>query len=134
VVIGIDSWFNKNKSCYTVYQYTGDINKTVKTHWNTCDWIKQVQNNGAGEIVLNMMNQDGLQMGYDIEQLCQMREICKVPLIASGGAGNMNHFYDAFKYANVDGVLAASVFHENSINIQKLKNFLISKGIEMRKC
>ncbi|MBZ2279776.1 imidazole glycerol phosphate synthase subunit HisF, partial [Buchnera aphidicola] len=70
VVVGIDSWFNKNKKSYIVHQYTGDINKTIETQWKTCDWIKKVQKNGAGEIVLNMMNQDGLQLGYDIKQLC----------------------------------------------------------------
>ncbi|WP_422667563.1 imidazole glycerol phosphate synthase subunit HisF [Buchnera aphidicola] len=134
VVVGIDSWFDKIKKCYMVHQYTGDIKKSYQTNWKTIDWIKKIQNNGAGEIVLNMMNQDGLQNGYDVIQLQEMRKVCKVPLIASGGAGTVEHFYDALYYANTDGVLAASVFHKNIIDIKYLKAFLIKKGIEVREC
>jgi cyclase len=134
MVVGIDSWFDESKNCYMVQQYTGDVRKTYQTQWKTCHWIKKVQEQGAGEIVLNMMNKDGLQNGYDISQLKTMREICKVPLIASGGAGNMEHFYQALYCTNVDGVLAASVFHKNIVNIKNLKNFLIKKGIEIRIC
>ncbi|QCI16940.1 imidazole glycerol phosphate synthase subunit HisF [Buchnera aphidicola (Aphis helianthi)] len=134
IVVGIDSWFDKLNQCYMVQQYTGNINRTYQTNWKTFDWIKQVQKNGAGEIVLNMMNQDGLQNGYDLLQLKQMRKICKVPLIASGGAGNLDHFYEALFYANVDGVLAASVFHKNIVSIKLLKDFLIKRGIEIRQC
>ncbi|QCI20846.1 imidazole glycerol phosphate synthase subunit HisF [Buchnera aphidicola (Hyperomyzus lactucae)] len=133
-VVGIDSWFDKIKKCYMVQQYTGDFSKTYQTGWKTSDWVKKVQEKGAGEIVLNMMNQDGLQKGYDLEQLSEIREICKVPLIASGGAGNIEHFYEALNYCNVDGVLAASVFHKNIINIKTLKNFLIQQGMEIRVC
>ncbi|QCI21993.1 imidazole glycerol phosphate synthase subunit HisF [Buchnera aphidicola] len=133
-VVGIDSWYDNSKQCYMVQQYTGDMNKTYQTNWRTVDWVKKVQKKGAGEIVLNMMNKDGLQKGYDLLQLNEIRSICKVPLIASGGAGNMNHFYDALHYSKVDGVLAASVFHKNIVNIKKLKNFLIEKGIEIRVC
>ncbi|ANZ22346.1 imidazole glycerol phosphate synthase cyclase subunit [Buchnera aphidicola (Diuraphis noxia)] len=133
-VVGIDSWYDKDKKCYMVKQYTGDIKKTYQTNWKTSDWVKQVQDKGAGEIVLNMMNNDGLKKGYDIVQLCKIRDICHVPLIASGGAGNMNHFYNALHEANVDGVLAASVFHKNTVNIKILKNFLVKKGIEIRIC
>ncbi|QCI23672.1 imidazole glycerol phosphate synthase subunit HisF [Buchnera aphidicola (Macrosiphoniella sanborni)] len=133
-VVGIDSWFDKKKNCYMVQQYTGDINKTYQTSWKTIDWVKKIQEQGAGEIVLNMMNQDGLKKGYDLIHLKQIRKICKVPLIASGGAGNIEHFYDALYYANVDGVLAASVFHENVIDIKNLKDFLIKKDIEIREC
>ncbi|QCI18667.1 imidazole glycerol phosphate synthase subunit HisF [Buchnera aphidicola] len=134
MVVGIDSWFDKSKQFYMVQQYTGDINRTYQTNWKTYDWIKEVQKNGAGEIVLNMMNTDGLQNGYDLIQLKKMRKICKVPLIASGGAGNVEHFYEALHFSNVDGVLAASVFHKNIVNIKLLKNFLIKKGLEIRKC
>lgn len=134
IVVGIDSWFNQLHQCYMVQQYTGDANRTYQTHWKTSDWIQEVQKNGAGEIVLNMMNQDGLQNGYDLLQLKKMKKICKVPLIASGGAGNLEHFYEALFYANVDGVLAASVFHNNLVSIKCLKNFLIQKGLEIRQC
>ncbi|QCI19688.1 MAG: imidazole glycerol phosphate synthase subunit HisF [Buchnera aphidicola (Brevicoryne brassicae)] len=133
-VVGIDSLYDESKKCYMVQQYTGDVNKTYQTNWKTFDWVKKVQEQGAGEIVLNMMNKDGLQEGYDLFQLSEIRSICKIPLIASGGAGNINHFYDALYYSNVDGVLAASVFHKNIVNIKLLKKFLIKKGIEIRTC
>jgi len=96
--------------------------------------VQEVQKLGAGEIVLNMMNQDGVRNGYDLVQLKKMREVCKVPLIASGGAGTMQHFLDAFTEANVDGALAASVFHKQIINIGELKSFLIDNGVEIRAC
>ncbi|QFQ32843.1 imidazole glycerol phosphate synthase subunit HisF [Buchnera aphidicola (Aphis fabae)] len=134
MVVGIDSWFDKVSKNYMVQQYTGNINRTYQTNWTTSDWIKQVQKYGAGEIVLNMMNQDGLQNGYDLLQLKEMKKLCKVPLIASGGAGNLKHFYEALYYSNVDGVLAASVFHKNIVSIKLLKDFLIQQGIEIRKC
>ncbi|MFT8090589.1 HisA/HisF-related TIM barrel protein, partial [Salmonella enterica subsp. enterica serovar Enteritidis] len=88
------------------------------------DWIREVQLRGAGEIVLNMMNQDGVRNGYDLLQLKQMRAICRVPLIASGGAGTPEHFLEAFRDADVDGALAASVFHKQIINIGELKAYL----------
>ncbi|CAL4326168.1 imidazole glycerol phosphate synthase subunit HisF [Buchnera aphidicola] len=134
IVVGIDSWFDQVRKSYMVQQYTGEITKTYQTNWKTYDWVKEVQKKGAGEIVLNMMNKDGLQKGYDLLQLSQIRSICKVPLIASGGAGRAEHFYDAFDQCNVDGVLAASVFHKNIVNIKALKNFLIQKGMEIRAC
>ncbi|CAL4319295.1 imidazole glycerol phosphate synthase subunit HisF [Buchnera aphidicola] len=133
-VVGIDSWFDTDKKKYMVQQYTGDVRRTYQTTWETLDWVEKVQNNGAGEIVLNMMNQDGLQSGYDLFQLCQIRKKCKVPLIASGGAGRIEHFYEALYYANVDGVLAASVFHKKIVNIKELKDYLIIKGMEIRTC
>ncbi|XBC42899.1 MAG: imidazole glycerol phosphate synthase subunit HisF [Buchnera aphidicola (Kaburagia rhusicola ensigallis)] len=134
VVVGIDSWFDKISNSYQVYQYTGSAKKILKTKWNTINWIKRVQELGAGEIVLNVMNEDGMLNGYDLEQLKQVREVCHVPLIASGGAGKLQHFYDVFSIAKVDGALAASVFHKNTINIKKLKNFLLKKGLEIREC
>ncbi|AKC60620.1 imidazole glycerol phosphate synthase subunit HisF [Blochmannia endosymbiont of Camponotus (Colobopsis) obliquus] len=132
IVVGIDTWYNAKKNIYQVKCYTGNTTYTQTTKWNTIEWVKKVQNYGAGEIVLNMMNQDGLQEGYDIVQLCEVRKICHVPLIASGGAGTKQHFLEAFRDANVDGVLAASVFHKKIININSLKNFLINKGIQIR--
>lgn len=133
-VVGVDSWFDKSKNCYMVQQYTGDVNRTYQTNWKTSDWVEAVQEYGAGEIVLNMMNKDGLQEGYDLAQLSAIRKVCKVPLIASGGAGNIAHFYHALRDTDADGVLAASVFHKNIVNIQDLKNFLIKKGMEIRIC
>ncbi|CDH33117.1 imidazole glycerol phosphate synthase subunit HisF [Xenorhabdus bovienii] len=134
VVIGIDTWFDENSNSYRVYQFTGDEKRTTATQWQTRDWVKEVQQRGAGEIVLNMMNQDGVRNGYDLTQLKLVRDICSVPLVASGGAGTPEHFLDAFKLANVDGALAASVFHKQIINIGELKQYLATQGVEVRTC
>lgn len=132
VVIGIDSFFDKETGQYQVYQFTGDESRTQKTRWQTLDWLKRVQELGAGEIVLNCMNQDGVRQGYDLTQLQLMRTACKVPLIASGGAGSMQHFADVFEQADVDGALAASVFHKGIIPIPELKTFLLERKLEIR--
>ncbi len=132
VVIGIDSWYDEESGDYWVNQFTGDEKKTRRTRWKTLDWVREVQSLGAGEIVLNMMNQDGVRRGYDIEQLRKVREVCRVPLIASGGAGAREHFLEAFRDAGVDGALAASVFHKKILSIGDLKTWLIGQGIEMR--
>jgi cyclase len=132
IVVGIDSFFDKESGKYSVYQFTGDEKRTQATRWETRDWVKEVQKRGAGEIVLNMMNQDGVRNGYDLEQLNMVREVCHVPLIASGGAGEMVHFADAYQKAFVDGALAASVFHKQIINIGELKKYLKAQGIEIR--
>ncbi len=132
IVVGIDSYFDAETGQYQVYQFTGDESRTKATQWQTRDWVEEVQRRGAGEIVLNMMNQDGVRNGYDLEQLNMVRSVCNVPLIASGGAGEMLHFSDAFKLANVDGALAASVFHKQIINIGELKQFLKTQNVEIR--
>jgi imidazole glycerol-phosphate synthase subunit HisF len=134
IVVGIDTWFDEASGKYHVNQYTGDEARTRVTQWETQEWVQEVQKRGAGEIVLNMMNQDGVRNGYDLVQLKKVRELCKVPLIASGGAGTMQHFLDAFEQANVDGALAASVFHKQIINIGELKRFLIENDVEIRPC
>ena len=134
VVVGIDSFFDKETGTYQVYQFTGDENRTQKTSWTTFEWIKKVVSLGAGEIVLNCMNQDGVRQGYDITQLKQARDVCNVPLIASGGAGTMEHFSDVYQQADVDGALAASVFHKGIIPISELKAYLKTQNIEVRPC
>ena len=134
VVVGIDSWHDEKSGEYWVNQYTGDEKKTRVTQWRTLDWVEEVQRRGAGEIVLNMMNQDGVHQGYDLTQLSAVRAVCKVPLIASGGAGTMEHFLDAFETAHADGALAASVFHKKIINIGELKTYLREHNIEVRTC
>ncbi len=132
IVVGIDSYYDERTQTYQVKQFTGDESRTRTTNWNTFDWVKEVQSRGAGEIVLNVMNQDGVRCGYDLAQLSRVREICQVPLIASGGAGEMIHFADVFNQADVDGALAASVFHKAIINIGELKNYLKDQGVEIR--
>ena len=130
VVVGIDS--RTENGGFGVYQNTGDPDRTSHSSRRTLDWVREVQQRGAGEIVLNCMNQDGVRQGYDIEQLRAVRAICTVPLIASGGAGEMAHFADVFEQADVDGALAASVFHSAAIAIPDLKRYLIDAGIAMR--
>ncbi len=130
VVIGVDS--REENGAYRVYQNTGDPDKTKHSGRMTVDWVHEVQERGAGEIVLNCMNQDGVRQGYDLDQLQLVREHCLVPLIASGGAGTMQHFADVFKQARVDGGLAASVFHSAAINIQDLKRYLRDHSVEVR--
>ncbi|WP_270966655.1 imidazole glycerol phosphate synthase subunit HisF [Campylobacter upsaliensis] len=130
VVVGVDS-FKDESGNLKVFQYTGDENKSKHSGKNTLEWVKQVQDLGAGEVVLNMMNQDGVKKGYDLEQLKAVREICSVPLIASGGAGEMGHFLEAFELG-VDGALAASVFHQRLIDIKELKLFLKENGVSVR--
>ncbi|NNC36971.1 MAG: imidazole glycerol phosphate synthase subunit HisF [Acidimicrobiales bacterium] len=130
IVVGVDSF--EDQGTYRVKSHTGDANKTKETGRETLAWIEEAQSRGAGEIVLNCMNQDGVRRGYDIAQLTAVRAICRVPLIASGGAGAVEHFEDVFKRANVDGALAASVFHKNIIPIPALKQVLKANGIEIR--
>ena len=130
VVLGVDS--RASDDDYDVYQYTGDPDKTAAAQRRTTEWILEAQDRGIGEVVLNCMNQDGVRQGYDVQQLSTVRAVCKVPLIASGGAGAVEHFRDVFKEADVDGALAASVFHSAEIDIRDLKAYLLSNDIEMR--
>jgi cyclase len=130
VVIGIDSL--ERDADYHVHQYTGDPNRTQETKRKTLDWVREVERRGAGEIVLNCMNQDGVRKGYDVVQLTAVRAMTQVPLIASGGAGAMEHFKDVFEIARVDGALAASVFHTATIEIGELKRYLADAGIAIR--
>ena len=130
VVVGIDS-FQMNDQYY-VYSYTGDPDKTKYTGKLTSEWLKEVQDRGAGEIVLNCINQDGVRKGYDILQLSEMKRFSDVPLIASGGAGTIDHFVDVFLKSDVSGALAASVFHKDIIKISDLKKHLKNNKIEVR--
>jgi len=130
VVVGIDS--REENGDYRVYQYTGDVAKTQATRRRTLDWVIEAAERGAGEIVLNCMNQDGMRKGYDIQQLRTVRDRVTVPLIASGGAGALEHFADVFKDAHVDGALAASVFHKQVVTIGEVKTFLRDKHITVR--
>jgi cyclase len=130
IVVGIDS--QTLTGGYRVYQYTGDPNRSQDSGRDTLAWVREVQDRGAGEIVLNCMASDGVRRGYDIGQLRAVRKICRVPLIASGGAGAPEHFREAFELAEVDAALAASVFHSGAIAISDLKASLLAAGIEVR--
>lgn len=130
VVIGVDSL--ERDGDYHVYRNTGDPDRTRAAERRTLDWLSEVQQRGAGEIVLNCMNQDGVRKGYDIDQLSAARNSCRVPLIASGGAGAREHFLEVFERARVDGALAASVFHSAELPIPALKTWLINAGVQIR--
>jgi cyclase len=131
VVVGIDSLRDADGE-WRVRQYTGDPGKTQALARRTLDWIDEAQRRGAGEIVLNCMGSDGVRRGYDLEQLSVARAVCHVPLVASGGAGAPEHFRDAFVQADVDGALAASVFHAGAIAIPALKRYLRGQGVTVR--
>ena len=130
VVLGVDS--RNVGSSWLVYQNTGDAKRISKTSRATTEWITEAQDLGAGEIVLNCMNHDGVRNGYDIEQLAVMQERCSVPLVASGGAGTMQDFENVFRRTGASGALAASVFHSGEITIPNLKSYLRKADIEVR--
>jgi cyclase len=130
VVVGIDSQCGPDGYC--VFRDTGDPARARSTPWSTLDWMLEAQRRGAGEIVLNCMASDGTRRGYDVPQVSSLRPHCRVPLIASGGAGAPEHFAEVFERARVDGALAASVFHTRSISIRDLKQFLAGRGIGVR--
>ena len=131
VVAGIDSLRDADGEWH-VRQYSGDPDKTRALPRRTLDWVAEAQQRGAGEIVLNCMGSDGVRSGYDIEQLAAVRALCRVPLIASGGAGAPEHFLEVFARADVDGALAASVFHSGTIAIGDLKAYLQGQGVPIR--
>jgi cyclase len=130
VVAGIDSQTVGDD--FEVYQFTGDPDRSRGTRRRTLDWVREVQDRGAGEVVLNCMSSDGVRQGYDLAQLRAVRGVCRVPLVASGGAGAPEHFAAVFAEAAVDGALAASVFHTGAIGIGELKSYLRGRGVEMR--
>jgi cyclase len=130
VVVGLDS--QTTSAGYRVYQFTGDPTRSRDSGRDTLAWVREVQDRGAGEIVLNCMASDGVRRGYDIEQLSAVRDLCTVPLVASGGAGSAGHFVAAFEQAGVDAALAASVFHTGAIVIRDLKRELRASGVEVR--
>jgi imidazole glycerol-phosphate synthase subunit HisF len=130
VVVGIDS--QTVEDGFRVQQFTGDSARSRDTFRDTLDWVREAQRRGAGEIVLNCMASDGVRKGYDIAQLRAVRAVCRVPLVASGGAGATEHFAQVFQRTDVDAALAASVFHSGEIAIPDLKKRLREDGIEVR--
>ncbi|MFN3229579.1 MAG: imidazole glycerol phosphate synthase subunit HisF [Asticcacaulis sp.] len=130
VVVGIDSLVLDGQ--WRVHQYSGDPDKIRQSGRETLAWAIEAQSRGAGEIVLNCMNQDGVRQGYDLDQLRTVRAALTIPLVASGGAGAPEHFRDVFQHADVSGALAASVFHKGLIRIPDLKQSLAGWGIPVR--
>jgi cyclase len=130
IVVGIDS--QTTPTGYRVHRYTGDPNRSGDSGRDTLAWVREAVDRGAGEIVLNCMSSDGVRRGYDLAQLAAARDCCRVPLVASGGAGSVQHFVDVFVQARVDAALAASVFHSGEIVVRELKQTLIAAGVEIR--
>jgi cyclase len=130
VVVGIDS--QTTDDGFKVFQFTGDPDRSRDSGRDTVQWVREVQERGAGEIVLNCMASDGVKRGYDLPQLLAVRAICNVPLVASGGAGAPEHFAALFEARAADAALAASVFHSGQIAIPDLKKYLRDRHIEVR--
>jgi cyclase len=128
VVLSIDAKKN-DKGTYDVFIKGGREN----THVDAIEWAKRGVELGAGEIVINSIDADGMKEGYDLELLKQVTQAVRVPVIASGGAGTIDHFIDCFNKTDVDAALAASVFHYREIDIKTLKETLKDQGILMRK-
>lgn len=127
VVCAIDA--KRNGDSWEVYLNGGRI----PTGIDAVSWAKEVAKRGAGEILLTSMDCDGQKKGYDIDLTKAVSESVNIPVIASGGAGALEHFYDAFILGKADAVLAASLFHFNEIPIADLKTYLSEKGISVRK-
>lgn len=127
VVLSIDAKKNSNNS-WSVYINGG----RKETSFDAIEWAVEGVNLGAGEIVVNSIDEDGMKNGYNLELLKMVTSAVNVPVIASGGAGTYKHFLDAVKIANVDGILAASVFHFGDIKIKELKRYLKDNGVDIR--
>ena len=132
VVVGVDSI--RDKSGFSVRSHTGTPDAMRTPGRLTLEWLAEVTARGAGEIVLNCMSADGTRAGYDIKQLTAARNLLPIPLVASGGAGSMEHFIEVFEQADADAALAATVFHSGQIPIPALKQALSAAGIEVRPC
>lgn len=135
VVVGVDSKSGPSADGGTdwfVHAYTGSEATSRLAGRRTLDWIAQAEHLGAGEIVLNCMDRDGMNSGYDLAQLSAARERLSIPLVASGGARTVDHFEQVFRQAKVNGALAAGAFHRGELLIPQLKSDLAARGIEVR--
>ncbi|MCA1749431.1 MAG: imidazole glycerol phosphate synthase subunit HisF [Parasphingopyxis sp.] len=131
VVLGVDTL--AGASGYIVQRNSGDPEKIRATPRRTLDWIREAVERGAGEIVLNCMTRDGVREGFDIDHCREAAAAVSIPLVASGGAGAREHFRDVFRETEASGALAATVFHARTIAIPRLKEYLATCGIEMRR-
>jgi cyclase len=115
-----------------LFAKTGSEKTAYSTDILATDWMVKVQELGAGEVVINAMGQDGVQQGYDIGLLQKLEKFCSIPMIASGGAGGPQDFINVFQKTNVDGALAASIFHRNEYSIGEIKEVLKDNKINIR--
>jgi cyclase len=126
IVVAIDA--KRSQRGWEVYIHGG----RTPTGLDAVEWAKRVESLGAGEILLTSMDADGTKKGYDIELCRAVASAVSIPVIASGGAGTMEHFYEVFTQTNVDAALAASLFHFKEVSIPELKAYLKSKGVHVR--
>ncbi|SFD01092.1 imidazole glycerol phosphate synthase subunit HisF [Butyrivibrio sp. YAB3001] len=128
VVLAIDAKRREDNSGWNVYKHGGRIDVGL----DAIKWAKKGVELGAGEILVTSMDCDGTKAGYDIELTRSIAEVVGVPVIASGGAGTKEHFYEALTAGKADAVLAASLFHYKELEINELKRFLAEKGVSVR--
>ena len=126
IVVAIDA--KKTNDSWNVYTYGGRKDTGI----NAIEWARKANEYGAGEILLTSMDMDGNKEGYDLDLLNIVSNEVNIPVIASGGAGSMEHIHDALVIGNSDAVLAASIFHFEELTIQQVKKFLYSKGVSVR--
>jgi len=128
VVVAIDARRRSSDLSWDVYTHGGRNN----IFFDAVDWAKRAQDLGAGEILLTSMDYDGTRDGYDIELTRAVSSAVQIPVIASGGAGRLEHFYDALTSAGASAVLAASLFHYGELSIAQVKDYLRGRGVEVR--
>lgn len=128
VVVAIDARKRENGEGWTVYKNGGRIDVGL----DAVEWAAEAEKLGAGEILLTSMDCDGTKAGYDLKLTRAIADEVKIPVIASGGAGNMEHFYDALTKGGADAALAASLFHYRELEIRTLKEYLKGRGVPVR--
>ena len=128
VVVAIDAKKRADGSGWNVYKNGGRID----TGRDAVEWAMEAERRGAGEILLTSMDGDGTKAGYDLNVTRQIADAVSIPVIASGGAGELSHFYDAFSEGHADAALAASLFHYKELTIREVKEYLRDKGIPVR--
>jgi len=128
IVVAIDAKFSPSKNEWQVFTHGG----TRSTGIRVTEFAKTMEENGAGEILLTSMDQDGVKDGYDIKLLKTITQLVGIPVIASGGAGKVEHFLEAVRDGGASALLAASVFHFNEVTIAEVKEFLNKSNVPMR--
>ncbi|MFY4774960.1 imidazole glycerol phosphate synthase subunit HisF [Metabacillus sp. RGM 3146] len=128
IVAAIDAKYDEELKGYRVYTHGG----RTKTEWEAVEWAKEAVKRGAGEILLTSMDNDGGKSGFNLDLTSLVSESVSVPVIASGGAGNASHFYEAFTSGKADAALAASIFHYKETSVKEVKNELKERGVRIR--
>ncbi|WP_062199728.1 imidazole glycerol phosphate synthase subunit HisF [Massilibacterium senegalense] len=128
IVVAIDAKYDEELGAYRVYTHGG----RNATEWEVVEWAKEVVKRGCGEILLTSMDKDGEKSGFDIDVTKAVSEAVSVPVIASGGAGNAEHFYDVLTEGKADAALAASIFHYKETSVKEVKKYLKNRGVNVR--